>query len=498
MKTFMTADNAPHPPTPPSILVADDDRRVRELLEIALTAHGFNVFTASDGEEAVKRVLCEHPDLVVLDVRLPKKSGLEVCQALRGGAGDPSIPIILVSAVAETDSRVQAFQRGADDYLAKPFSPKELIARIRRQLARAQEIRDARRHAEELERELSRVQEEARRAHAESRHEQHLRELAFGVGRELHRSPDLDTLAQRLLMAVQSRLGVGAAALLALGRTGDDLEPYAIRGDGFERIAGLRVRRGGELARLVAGLGRPVLRAELERMDEVRGELAPFVASGLVLLAPVRGADGLDAMLAVEERKDGREHSKADAEMLRGLCEIAAVAIQNGLRLRLQADQLMAMAAETASLSPEAAATRNEAAAMIDRAASASFLSPRARDVLVHAVGLGDWGVGPEGRSCLARLRGLDPTGRICDLERLLDEALTQQPSWEEPAPEDRRMTLLLRAGLAYAEARELGASADEAMAHAMAQAGSAMDPATRLALGAATRGTIEFEDHVA
>ena len=494
----MSADSAAQAPTPPSVLVADDDRRVRELLEIALTAHGFNVFTAADGEEAIKRVLCEHPDLVVLDVRLPKKSGLEVCQALRGGAGDPTMPIILVSAVAETDSRVQAFQRGADDYLAKPFSPKELIARIRRQLARAQEIRDARRHAEELERELARVQEEARRAHAESRHEHHLRELAFGVGRELHRSPDLDTLAQRLLMAVQSRLGVGAAALLALGRTGDDLEPYAIRGDGFERIAGLRIRRGGELAQLIAGLGRPVLRAELERLAEVRHEVAPFVAAGFALLAPVRGPDGLDAVLVLEERADGREHSRTDAEMLRGLCEIAAVAIQNGLRLRFQADRLMVMAAETASLAPETAAARNEAAAMIDRAASASFLSPRAREVLVHAVVLGDWGLGPEGRSRLAQLRGLDPTGRIRDLERLLDDALTPQPTWEEPAPEDRRAALLLRAGLVYAEARELGASVDEAMAHALAQAGSAMDPATRLALGAAARGTMEIEDHVA
>src|SRR5438552_16086516 len=134
-------------PTIHRILVVDDDRRVRELLEVALTAHGFAVITASDGEEAVKRAIAERPDLVVLDVRLPKKSGLEVCETLRGDPEDPSVPIILVSAAAETDARLQAFSRGADDYLAKPFSPKELIARIKRLLARNAETRAARHRA---------------------------------------------------------------------------------------------------------------------------------------------------------------------------------------------------------------------------------------------------------------------------------------------------------------------------------------------------------------
>ena len=71
------------PATAPLILVVDDDRRVVELLQIALTAHGFRVMTASDGEEAVRRALADRPDLVVLDVRLPRKSGLEVCEMLR-------------------------------------------------------------------------------------------------------------------------------------------------------------------------------------------------------------------------------------------------------------------------------------------------------------------------------------------------------------------------------------------------------------------------------
>src|SRR5438093_4127852 len=155
-----------------NILVVDDDRRVRELLEIALTAHGFAVLTAADGDEGIKRALGQRPDLVILDVRLPKKSGLEVCDALRGDVDDPSVPIILVSAAVETDARLQAFARGADDYLSKPFSPKELIARIKRLLVRHSESRAAVQRAQDLERELARAQDEARRARVDSRREQ--------------------------------------------------------------------------------------------------------------------------------------------------------------------------------------------------------------------------------------------------------------------------------------------------------------------------------------
>src|SRR6266540_431884 len=96
---------------PPRILVVDDDRRVLELLDLALTAHGFQVLTALDGEEAMKQALDERPDLVVLDVRLPRKGGLDVCEALRRDPEDGTVPIILVSASGETETRLQGFAR---------------------------------------------------------------------------------------------------------------------------------------------------------------------------------------------------------------------------------------------------------------------------------------------------------------------------------------------------------------------------------------------------
>jgi CheY-like chemotaxis protein len=455
------------------------------------------VITASDGDEAIKRALGDRPDLVVLDVRLPKKSGLEVCDALRGDAEDPSVPIILVSAAAEVDARLQAFSRGADDYLSKPFSPKELIARIRRMLSRSAESRAAVGRARELEHELGRAQDEARRAHAESSRAQRLRELAFGLGAELLRTADADALARRLLMTVQARLGVRVAALLARERNQGPLAPCAVVGDGFERIAGIEIDATGELAATLAGLGRPAMCLELERIPSVREECVPFVAAGFAVLAPIRGVEGLDALLLLDERPGGAVLSLADAELLGGFCEIAAVALRNGLRFRGQSDLMLEMAAESARR--ESRSTfRAEATALVGHAARSLLLPPRQRDLLGHGIALGSWSVDPEGRRTLERLRAFDPTGRIEDLARMMEQALDPLESRTETATEWERAILLLRAAVHFVAAREQSLGFDEALAAACERCGAAMDEVTRHALVTAAREARLEEGHAA
>jgi len=490
---------APGGPATPSILVVDDDRRVLELLEVALSANGYRILTAVDGDEAIKRALGERPDLVVLDVGLPKKSGLEVCEVLRHDADDPFIPIIMVSAVAEADTRIQAFRRGADDYLSKPFSPKELTARIRRLLTRSAEGAAARRRSRELDHELSRVRDELRRAHDETRRAERLSELAFGLGRELHRSTDVEDLARRFLGAVQSRLGLGMTALLLPGPGGRTLEPAAIRGDGLERVAGLELARDGELVTLVAGLGRPVTRRELERLPELRGVLAPFVAGGIALLAPLRGVRGLDGLLLADERVDGNEIAAMDLDLLRGLCDIAAVALENVHRHRDHGDGLLGMVAEQAGASRHGAGGRGtealngEAARLIERAARACLLPPHQRALFGYALAIGRWGWSAEGRDVLERIGARDATGRLGEFARLLDgaRALDFDP---DGSPDKRRASVLIGVALEYLAARVLGNGMPEALSAAMERVGEALDPATAQALVGAMREMLHAE----
>jgi len=116
------------------ILVVDDDPEIRELLAHFLREHGFRVSAAADGDAMFERLHEHQPDLVVLDLMLPGEDGLSLCRRL---STSHSVPIIMLTAVAEEADRIVGLEMGADDYLTKPFNPRELLARIRAVLRRA-------------------------------------------------------------------------------------------------------------------------------------------------------------------------------------------------------------------------------------------------------------------------------------------------------------------------------------------------------------------------
>ncbi len=117
----------------PHLLVVDDDARLRELLRRYLTDQGFRVTVAGDAAEARARLTSIAFDLLVLDVMMPGENGLDLTRSLRATS---RIPILLLTAMAEPGDRVNGLERGADDYLAKPFEPRELVLRVRNILQR--------------------------------------------------------------------------------------------------------------------------------------------------------------------------------------------------------------------------------------------------------------------------------------------------------------------------------------------------------------------------
>lgn len=122
----------------PKILVIEDERSLVEVLGANLEREGFEVITAFDGQEGLRQAQLKLPDLVVLDLMLPGKPGLEVCQELRMGQRTREIPIIMVTAKSEESDQLVGFATGADDYVTKPYSPKVLIQRIKKELRRRQ------------------------------------------------------------------------------------------------------------------------------------------------------------------------------------------------------------------------------------------------------------------------------------------------------------------------------------------------------------------------
>jgi DNA-binding response OmpR family regulator len=127
------------PVRPPTrILVAEDDPDIGNLLEHYLKKAGFIATVVTSGREVMPHIKRDAPDLVVLDIMLPGLDGLEVCRAIRSDPNSAAIPIIMLTARGEESDRIVGLELGADDYITKPFSPNEVVARIRALLRRAQ------------------------------------------------------------------------------------------------------------------------------------------------------------------------------------------------------------------------------------------------------------------------------------------------------------------------------------------------------------------------
>jgi two-component system phosphate regulon response regulator PhoB len=120
----------------PKILVVDDEPEAVELVEFNLKQAGFDVVTAEDGAEALKKARAALPSLVVLDLMIPEVDGLEVCKILRRDPATAALPVIMLTAKAAEIDRILGLELGADDYITKPFSPRELVLRIRKLLSR--------------------------------------------------------------------------------------------------------------------------------------------------------------------------------------------------------------------------------------------------------------------------------------------------------------------------------------------------------------------------
>jgi DNA-binding response OmpR family regulator len=133
---------------PNKILVVEDDKTLLDVLRYNLAKEGYKVLTASDGLQGVEAARLEKPDLIILDLMLPKMDGLEVCRVLRK---DMIVPILMLTAKTEEVDKIVGLEVGADDYMTKPFSMRELLARVRAMLRRTEMVKQEATKSEALE-----------------------------------------------------------------------------------------------------------------------------------------------------------------------------------------------------------------------------------------------------------------------------------------------------------------------------------------------------------
>ena len=183
----------------PHVLIVEDEAALVTMLRYNLESEGYRVSEAVDGEEAILLVIEEPPDLILLDWMLPSLSGIEVCRRIRRNESARDVPIIMLTARGEDSDRVRGLDSGADDYITKPFSPRELMARVRAVLRRSQPSDNERLVYGDIEMDL------ARHRVQRGGHDLHLGPTEYRLLRHFLESPGRVFSREQLLDAVWGR-----------------------------------------------------------------------------------------------------------------------------------------------------------------------------------------------------------------------------------------------------------------------------------------------------
>ncbi len=312
------------------ILVADDDQRVVELLQITLTGSGYEVLCASDGQEALEVAIAKKPDLVILDVKMPKSDGFEVCESLKKGNDQPCPPVILISGQSDASSRLQGLLRGADDFLIKPFSPKELLAKIERALKGFEDRKNLSDVSVKLEQQIKQGELELGKVNNELKRLLYTKDTLISLSQQLNSSLRLETLLDTFLLTVVGQLRVESACFL-LARDWDStvLVPSVSKGVKRELVENLKIPFESAFGSVVASHERPLDVEELESYPEVGRHVKAIAAAGFILCHPIHVKGRFIGVLLLGERVHGNGFTPLDMEMLTSLSSSAGIAIEN-------------------------------------------------------------------------------------------------------------------------------------------------------------------------
>ncbi|MDM7913718.1 MAG: response regulator, partial [Candidatus Eisenbacteria bacterium] len=311
----------------PTVLVVDDDSRVVELLQITLGGRGFRVLAAHDGEEALASVDSNHPDFLVLDVRLPRRSGLDVCETLRKDDRFRTLPIILISGNAATESRLQGLRSGADDYLTKPFSPRELLMKMQRILERNHDRDVLALRAEVLEEEVRRQRDRLREIRTDF--QAHIERLGTILERiqELNRHRSISEILDRFILTAVGIMDFDAVALLVA----EDgvLLPRIHRGLKLHDPGTLQIDPGGLTGEILGSHDHAVATEELALRSECQREAGLLATAGLIWNVGVRVGGTLRAVLSIGERSDRRPLDRFDLRLVEALAASVGTSLAN-------------------------------------------------------------------------------------------------------------------------------------------------------------------------
>jgi two-component system, OmpR family, phosphate regulon sensor histidine kinase PhoR len=318
------------------VLVIDDGKDIRDfLVESILLPNGFQVLLARDGADGLQKALNENPDFIIVDMQMPRLSGLELIRGLTERGKE--IPSILITAHGSEQLAVDAFRAGACDYVIKPFETEEILAAIERTIRTAH----ARREKQNL---VERLQEVTHQLGAR------LREFntVIGIGKSVTSLLDLELLLNRVVEAGVYLTNAEEGILLLLDKESRELYVRAAKNLDSELAKTMRLRVHDSLAGRVIHTGEPLLVGE-KGWQKIK--TAYLVQS--LLYVPLRVKDRTFGVLGVDNRQKSTPFTIRDQELLAALADYAAIAIENAqlfTRTKVERSQLEAILRQTEDL----------------------------------------------------------------------------------------------------------------------------------------------------
>lgn len=295
------------------VLVVDDrDDSLQFLTDYILKPNGYRYITAKDGATGLDLAMKQNPALIIMDLKMPKMTGLEVLQALNEVGAN--IPVILMTFHGSEETAVQAFRLGARDYIIKPYETSEMLQAIERALT---EVR-LRRERDELHEGIMKVNRQL---------EQRVKELQiiYNIGKSVTALLDLEKLLNRIVEAARYITGAEEASLLLIDRKTGDLYMRAQQGLGERFARGFRVKSQDTLAGEVVRTGEPLIQAGDEQTLKVK---TGYLVKSLVYV-PLKLGSNVIGVLLVDNKVSNRTFTENDVYLLQALADYAAIAIHN-------------------------------------------------------------------------------------------------------------------------------------------------------------------------
>ncbi len=296
------------------LIIEDSEETINFLSESILSPGGYEILTARDGQTGLRRALQEEPDLILLDLNLPRMSGMQVLQALQTRGSD--IPVVLMTFYGSEEIAVEAFRFGVKNYIIKPFKPQEVLEAVSDALSEGR-----------LRREKQLLTEQLMRINKQLEQQVHELTMLYDIAQSMASLLDLETLLSRVVEASVFLSKADEGMLFLMDQETGELYLRAAQGGGEKYARGLRVRADDSLLGKVVRTGEPL------RMSSPDGRLDLKVKPGYLvnslLYVPLKIRGEIMGVLGVSNRASDRAFTPADQHRLNVLADHAVIALEN-------------------------------------------------------------------------------------------------------------------------------------------------------------------------